>query len=444
MSDYEDPDYVPEEAEESEATSEEEETWIAPPPSKKQKFVATLTTDERNYFYRLPENEKWTLIHKHEDVRNANESYAEPIRFKVLNSDMSVNTKRIILSRLEHFQMMRDGNGEYFKLRNWFNSLCRMPFGKYKTLPVTKDSSVDNIACYLRGVKHSLDNTVYGHQEAKDKIVQILAQWISNPLSKGNCIGIHGSMGVGKTMLVKEGICKALDLPFGFIALGGASDASYLDGHSFTYEGSTYGKIAEVLMKTQVMNPVLFFDELDKVSNSHRGEEIVGVLTHLTDSSQNERFCDKYFGEIELDLSKALIVFSYNDESLINPILKDRMVTIKVSGYTNKDKMVICKKHLVPSILQQFGFAEGDIVIGDDVLDYIISILPDEDGVRNLKRGLETVVSWVNLLRYMSEKNIVYEVPFTITIEQAKKCLKNKSFVGKNVATNYGVSMMYV
>jgi len=203
------------------------------------------------------------------------------------------------------------------------------------------------------------------------------------------------------TSLIKQGLCTALGLPFGFISLGGASDASFLEGHGFTYEGSTYGKVAEILMKTKCMNPVFFFDELDKVSHTYRGEEIIGILTHLTDSSQNERFNDRYFGEIDLNLSKALIIFSYNDESKINHILKDRMITIHVDGYDMNDKVNIAKDYLIPELLKEYRRTAEDIIFSKEVIEKIIDKVSKEEGVRNLKRGLESIISWLNMHTYL-------------------------------------------
>ena len=134
------------------------------------------------------------------------------------------------------------------------------------------------------------NTNVYGHKNSKEQIIRIIAQWVSNPSLKGNCIGIHGSPGVGKTKLIKDGLCKALDLPFVFIPFGGVNDSSYLTGHSFTYEGAIHGKIADSLMKANCMNPIIYFDELDKISDSYRGLEIINTLIHLTDSTQMIHF----------------------------------------------------------------------------------------------------------------------------------------------------------
>ena len=154
-------------------------------------------------------------------------------------------------------------------------------------------------------------------------------------------------------------------------------------------------------MKTKCMNPVIFFDELDKVSHTYRGEEIIGLLTHLTDSSQNERFNDRYFGEIDMNLSKALIIFSYNDENKINPILKDRMITIRVSGYDTSDKICIAKDYLIPELLKEYKRSPEDIIFSTEIIEKIIERVPKEEGVRNLKRGIECIISWLNMHTYL-------------------------------------------
>ena len=104
------------------------------------------------------------------------------------------------------------------------------------------------------------------------------------------------------------------------------------------------------------MNPVIYFDELDKISDTPKGEEIVGILTHLTDTTQNDKFHDKYFSNIDFDLSKAMFIFSYNEENKVNPILKDRMYRIKTDGYKNEDKCVIARDYLIPKIEKNVNF----------------------------------------------------------------------------------------
>jgi len=409
-------------------------------------MIQMFSDKEEQYWKTLTSDEKEMLKNKFTEIKENDTLSITPLKFKILSSDMNYVTKQIILFKIDEFNMMSPHTSEYFKCRKWLNEISRLPLGIYHKLPITlgEADSTQNCAKFLTNVHNTLNETVYGHVEAKDQVLRVLAQWMTNPQSRGHCIGIQGPMGVGKSSLVKDGISKALNIPFAFIALGGASDGSFLDGFSVTYEGSTYGKISEVLMKAQCMNPIIFFDELDKVSHSSRGDEIIGILTHLTDSVQNEKFNDKYFGEIDLDLSKCLFVFSYNDENLINPILRDRMIQIHVKGYTPKDKLEIAKNYLLPSIMKEYLFNAEDIVFTDEIINKIIQRVPEEQGVRNLRRGIESIVSWLNMYRYIplpsskkqkvndkntddvidskEEKRIVF--PITITGEDIIKYVK--------------------
>ena len=201
---------------------------------------------------------------------------------------------------------------------------------------------------FICNTKKTLDKAIYGHKEPKLHILQVIGQWITNPKSHGNVLALQGPMGNGKTTLVKEGIAKAIGRPFAFIALGGTSDSSFFDGHSYTYEGSHWGRIIDILMSSKCMNPIIYFDELDKVSQTYKGQEVIHFLTHLTDQSQNSLFQDNYFPGINIDLSKCLFIFSFNDETKVDRILKDRMYVINTKGFNTKDKIKICKDHLLP------------------------------------------------------------------------------------------------
>jgi ATP-dependent Lon protease len=236
--------------------------------------------------------------------------------------------------------------------------------------------------------------------------------------------------------LVKEGISKILNRPFAFIALGGATDSSFLEGHGYTYEGSTWGKIVQILIESKCMNPVIYFDELDKISETPRGEEIAGILTHLTDTTQNSQFHDKYFTEIKFDLSKCLFIFSYNDEKKVNPILRDRMYRIKTKGYIPKEKTIIANNYLLPKIREQVRFNEGEIYIANDVLAHIVdNHCNKEDGVRNLKRCLEIIYTKLNLYRLMKpgsnlfegEMALKVEFPFNVTKDIVDKLIKRET-----------------
>jgi ATP-dependent Lon protease len=251
------------------------------------------------------------------------------------------------------------------------------------------------------------------------------------------------------TTLVKEGISKILGREFAFIALGGAGDSSFLEGHSYTYEGSSWGKIVQILIDSKCMNPVIYFDELDKISDTPRGEEIVGILTHLTDTSQNSQFHDKYFSDIDFDLSKCLFIFSYNDESKVNAILKDRMYRIQTKGYDTKEKITIARNYILPKIREQVNFNEEDVIIPDDTIQYIASsntLTHGEDGVRNLKRCLEIIYTKLNLFRLMKpdtenifskEINLKVTFPYTVTRKDVDIFIKNEQTQNQSMLAMY-------
>jgi len=357
----------------------------------------------------------------------------KPYRLSLLETDIPIAFKAIAMRKINSLRHMEPGCGEYYKVKNWVDTFMKIPFNKTKNLPLTIEDGLARCSEFMEASKTTLDTAVYGLNDAKLQIMQMVGQWISNPGAMGSAIAIKGPMGTGKTSLVKEGISKILGRDFAFIALGGATDSSFLEGHSYTYEGSTWGKIVEIIIQCGSMNPVIYFDELDKISETAKGEEIVGILTHLTDTSQNSQFHDRYFAEIDFDLSRCLFIFSYNDESKVNPILLDRMYRINTSGYNKKDKTQIAQKYLIPKICSQVGFREGDIVIPDTVIEHIVENYTEgEQGVRNLKRCLEVVHRKLNLYRLIKPDTPLFEkemslkvtFPFSVTDVVVDKLVK--------------------
>ena len=357
----------------------------------------------------------------------------KPYRLSLLETDIPIAFKAIAMRKINSLRHMEPGCGEYYKVKNWVDTFMKIPFNKKKNLPLTIEDGLQRCSDFMEASKTTLDEAVYGLNDAKLQIMQMVGQWISNPAAMGSAIAIKGPMGTGKTSLVKEGISKILGRDFAFIALGGATDSSFLEGHSYTYEGSTWGKIVEIIIQCGSMNPVIYFDELDKISETAKGEEIVGILTHLTDTSQNSQFHDRYFAEIDFDLSKCLFIFSYNDESKVNPILLDRMYRINTTGYNKKDKTQIAQKYLIPKICAEVGFREGDIVIPDMVIEHIVENYTEkEEGVRNLKRCLEVVHRKLNLYRlirpdtplFEKEMSLKVAFPFAVTNEVVDKLVK--------------------
>ena len=269
-----------------------------------------------------------------------------------------------------------------------------------------------------------LDTAIHGHKTAKRQLKRIIGQWM-NGKQTGYCFGFEGPPGVGKTSLAKKGLAHCLindndksHRPFAFIPIGGSSNGSTLSGHNYTYVGSTWGRIVDILMEKKCMNPIIFIDELDKVSRSEHGKEIIGILTHLVDSTQNESFQDKYFNGVDLDLSKALFIFSYNDPDSIDRILLDRIHRIKFDHLSLEDKLVIANDYLLPEIYKNVGLSDI-IELSEEVLTFIIESYTYEPGVRKFKEILFEIISEINL-SILQNKDENMTIPIVVTKEDVK------------------------
>ena len=265
---------------------------------------------------------------------------------------------------------------------------------------------------YLEKVDKILEDSIHGHKESKREIKRILAQWMSGKIN-GAILGFHGPIGVGKTSFAKKGIAKCLfdnngnSRPFCMFQLGGALDGTILEGHSYTYVGAKPGRLVEFLQESKCMNPIIYFDELDKVSETDKGREIINILIHLTDKSQNSEIQDKYFSGIELDFSKCIIIFSYNDASKVNRILRDRITEIKINPLTKNDKVIITNKFTLKEISDELNY---NCKLSNELIEYIIDTYTMEAGVRKLNEKLYEIFRELNLYALENpDKNIIID-----------------------------------
>jgi ATP-dependent Lon protease len=288
---------------------------------------------------------------------------------------------------------------------------------------------------YMTDVDVILDKCVYGQNDAKKQMKRIIGQWM-NGISKGQCFGLCGPPGVGKTTICKNGLAKCLfdehgvSRPFAFLPLGGATNGSFLEGHHYTYLGSTWGKIVDILMETKCMNPIIYIDELDKISKTEQGREIASLLTHITDQSQNKEFYDKYFTSIPFDLSQILFIFSYNDRENIDSILRDRIQEITIKPLTRNEKLIITKNYLCPDIYHNVGYSPDEIIISKDALSILIEEYTYEAGVRKLNEILYDVVRDINLKKIVND---IIDFPIHIDKTYIKKFMEDKSKITKKV-----------
>ena len=254
----------------------------------------------------------------------------------------------------------------------------------------TLNSNLTKITDYMNKVKTTLDKAVYGHEKPKRQIERIIAQWV-NGKNSGYCLGLEGPPGVGKTSIIKDALSNCLKddngntRPFHMIQLGGDSNGSSIIGHSYTYVGSTWGSIVQILIDSKCMNPIIFIDEIDKVSKTEHGKEIIGILTHLL----------------------------------------DRVHRIKFDNLSLEDKIVIATKYVLPEIYVKMGL-EGIIEISNEVLKFIIEEYTCESGVRKMKQVLFEIVGEINL-SVLKNNEVEYILPIVISIDDIKtKYFKDK------------------
>jgi ATP-dependent Lon protease len=348
-------------------------------------------------------------------------------KFKTMKDYSNSNTKELFIKRVIDFLNENPTTQlEVYDHIHIENPLSLVNTVQDMNLLKTNIRTIENT---MTDINNILDESIYSHSHAKNQIMKIIGQWMNGEQS-GYCFGFEGSPGIGKTSLAKKGIANCLkdengnSRPFTFIALGGSCNGSTLEGHGYTYVNSTWGRIVDILMESKCMNPIIYIDELDKVSKTETGKEIIGIFTHLIDQTQNDSFQDKYFSGIDIDLSKALFIFSYNDPEQIDKILLDRIHRVKFDNLSIDDKMVIVRKYILPEINKKMGF-ENIVEISDEMIEYIIDSYTVEPGVRKLKEILFDLYGEINL--HILRSNIVDDFEnIDLPIKITKENIENK------------------
>lgn len=378
---------------------------------------------------------------------------------KIYNLPLSIEKKSVIYEKYLQFETLVSSNAEASKLREWLNWSIKLPWEKSYQLPDLKNDE-KGVTLFMKNIKKELE-AVYGLKNAKEEIMMfVLKRLMQNNTEDNNSktslggqiLAIEGAPGVGKTYLLKN-LANALKIPFESIPLGGCKDASFLDGHGYTYEGSLPGRIVQALKNMQCNNGIIYFDEIDKLSESQHGQEVSALMLHILDPSQNKEFYDKYIGDIPIDLSKIFFVLSINDRKQIDHVLRQRLFIIKIPDPTVKDKIEIAKQCMVPVIEKEFGFNDGDIMFEKGTLNYIIqSKTNKEKGVRNFKHLLLAIYKRLLFIHktsvdsHTNELDVSFwiddfKLPFTVTSDTVNHLLKG---INQNSDIGDGVKGMYI
>ena len=339
----------------------------------------------------------------------------------LMHSYMPDKIKQLALDKVSE---MKSNNNDYHKQLLFVKTLIKFPWISNEETNFFKQKLNEQEPLVLfTEIEDKFNKKVFGHPKAKEQFILQIARWLSNPLGKGSTIGLGGPPGVGKTLLAKS-VGEILDLPFIQITLGGQNDGELLHGHGYTYSGAQPGMIIKKLSEVSKSRCIIYFDELDKCSSKHGINEISSILIHLTDPNMNQTFQDRFFQGVDFPLQNCIFIASYNDSSLIDPILLDRFVEINVTPYTLSDKVTIIKDFVLPEIIKEIGLNKT-IIIPDDVIRKGILEYTNEAGVRDIRHKLELVLMKINkeiLIKTFKDDNIIIEW------DKFKKYIDEKSY----------------
>ena len=337
-----------------------------------------FSTRERSYLRSLRKRQRGEITKIFERSKRSRSWENVPFRMQVLQSTLSEEVK---LGIFEDFKA--EQNEKYM---SWVRKAIRLPLGI-----MHKPKTSSSIQSTIRRASELLDETTTGHDTMKREVLKILCQ--SAQCGTTYALGLEGPPGCGKTHFVKNSLAPALQLPYISIPLGGVSDASFLMGCTYSYEGSKEGRLAAALIEAKCCNPIIHFDEVDKIPKTERGAEIESVLMHLIDPSE-PTLRDKYFHGIDIDFSKCTFVFGYNNPEKISPILLDRIKRISMGPPTMEQREMIVERHILPRVSKRFNV---DAKLSKESVESINARIGSGEGMRNVEKYVEHVISSAQL-----------------------------------------------
>uniref|UniRef100_UPI0031453C19 endopeptidase La n=1 Tax=Gilliamella sp. ESL0250 TaxID=2705036 RepID=UPI0031453C19 len=338
----------------------------------RQRVKQQMEKAQKEYYL----NEQIKAIHKElGDIDNKPDEYEE-LKEKITKAKMPKEATDKALAELNKLKMMPAMSAEATVVRSYIDWMIQVPW--YKRSKVKKD---------IEGAQKVLDKDHYGLERVKDRILEYLAVQGRVNKVKGPILCLVGPPGVGKTSL-GQSIAKATGRQYIRMALGGVRDEAEIRGHRRTYIGSMPGKLIQRMAKVGVKNPLFLLDEIDKMASDMRGDP-ASALLEVLDPEQNNAFSDHYL-EVDYDLSDVMFVATANSMNIPAPLL-DRMEVIRLSGYTEDEKMNIAKQHLITKQIENNGLKTKEISIDDSAIIGIIRYYTREAGVRSLEREIAKI-----------------------------------------------------
>lgn len=328
----------------------------------------------------------------------------EELRLLKLLGENDGNIKTQILKSGHHdlikakcLQMLREYNDDPENNSTALTALqmiLRLPT-KSVPIPISMQNDFEQTTAFLQNAWDHMESQVYGQQRAKSEIIEYLVSNLLTP-NKPRILGLVGQPGVGKTSLAIHGIANVIGVPFYQISVGGLRDVTYFSGSMRCWKGAHQGKFTDILISKGCLNPIIYIDELDKVS-ADTAQDIYGLLTHVADVQTNKHIQDHYLG-IDLDLSRVTFIFSYNNPEFLPAPLRDRIKEIYFDGFNDEEKVDIARDFIIPTTLNNYGLVQQQIVFTDDVIMYANKCMQttasaaEVSGVRYLNKGYQSLV----------------------------------------------------
>jgi ATP-dependent Lon protease len=376
-----------------------------------QKIEATISKTQREFFLR----EQLKTIKKELGLEKEDKSCdIEKFEERLSKRKVPDDVMSVIADEMEKLNMLEVQSPEYSVSRNYLDWLTIVPWG------ILSEETLD-----LRHAEKVLDEDHYGLKDIKERILEYISVGKLSGGLKANIIGLAGPPGVGKTSIGRS-IARALGRKFYRFSVGGMRDEAEIKGHRRTYIGAMPGKLIQALKYTEVMNPVIMLDEVDKMGNSYHGDP-ASALLEVLDPEQNKDFLDHYL-DVRCDLSNVLFLVTANVLEAIPEPLKDRMEILRLSGYILEEKLAIAEKYLIPRNRKAMGLKISDVAFTKAAIKDVINGYAREAGVRNLENYLKKIL-----------RKVAYKIVSTKGHKKEKKQTISEdslvSFIGKPVFT---------